>query len=228
MNTTIRLECFAEIPQKPEMVVICGASGVGKGTIVRKVMELAGNSGEKKVLSRSWTTRPQRSGESDDAYHFVSREKFENNIAEGGFLEFAEFHGNYYGTPKPSEDNGQLLVEIETQGASELKTLATIHGVDTQFQYIVAANPDKLKSQLFGRDDGVSNDEKWARLGIFYESEFDQARTLGAHVIVNTSPDIAALKSYAATNGVFFCEPSLGEIITMYDEARERYLVDTE
>jgi guanylate kinase len=210
------------------MVVISGASGAGKGTIVSKVMKLAETAGERKVLSRSWTTRPQRPGEPDEAYYFVTREEFEQNVASGGFLEFAEFNGNYYGTPRPNENSGQLIAEIETQGAGKLKDLATEQGVDTQFQYVVAATPQQLESQLFSRDDGVDKAEKKKRLGIFYEDELTRARELGAHVVVNTNPDVAALKSYAATNGIYFCDPTLAEVIGLYEEARQHYLADSE
>ena len=71
---------------------------MGKGTIVRALVERDRGL----WLSRSWTTRIQRLGEADDAYVFATRDAFEHRIAEGGFLEWTEFLGNYYGTPNPT------------------------------------------------------------------------------------------------------------------------------
>lgn len=73
------------------------------------------------MLSRSWTTRPPRPGEGPDAYKFVDRSTFERHVEDGGFLEWAEYQGNLYGTPVPEADDPRhLVLVIEVQGARQI------------------------------------------------------------------------------------------------------------
>lgn len=102
----------------PIIIIVSGPGGAGKGTIVDSLM----SRDPMLWLSRSWTTRAQRDGESADAYHFVTREAFADRIAEGGFLEWTEFLGNFYGSPMPSIDIGQdIVLEIELHGAQQVR-----------------------------------------------------------------------------------------------------------
>jgi guanylate kinase len=102
----------------PIIVIVSGPGGAGKGTIVEALIQRD----SKLWLSRSWTTRIQREGESDDAYVFVQRAEFEKHIADNGFLEWTEFLGNLYGSPRPSVDSGlDIVLEIELHGAQQVK-----------------------------------------------------------------------------------------------------------
>lgn len=105
------------------LIIITGPSGVGKGTVVKKL--LAKN--KSLWLSISATTRQPRSGEEDGKeYFFLTQEKFKNMIENRLFLEWAEFAGNYYGTLKESVTNkiseGNIVIlEIEVEGARQVR-----------------------------------------------------------------------------------------------------------
>ncbi|MEH2266007.1 guanylate kinase [Nostoc sp.] len=106
------------------LIVLTGPSGVGKGTLMRSLLQRH----PELYFSVSATTRSPRPGEIDGKnYYFVSRSKFEQLVAEGEFLEWAEFAGNYYGTPREAVLNqihsGKLVVlEIELEGARQIRT----------------------------------------------------------------------------------------------------------
>lgn len=106
------------------LVVISGPSGVGKGTVRKALFNMPNHN---LVYSVSMTTRKIRPGEVDGRdYYFVSKDEFESRIKDGKFLEYAEFVGNYYGTPldKVNEnlDRGnEVVLEIEVEGAQQVK-----------------------------------------------------------------------------------------------------------
>ena len=105
------------------LIVISGFSGAGKGTLMKKLIEEY----DQYALSISMTKRAPREGEVDGrVYFFSTREQFEDKIRQGGFIEHAQYCGNYYGTPKDyveqQLDAGKdVILEIEIQGAMKVK-----------------------------------------------------------------------------------------------------------
>lgn len=108
---------------KGSLIVVSGFSGAGKGTIMKKLVSET----EDFALSISMTTRAPREGEQHGKeYYFVTREVFEETIANDGLVEYACYCGNYYGTPKSYVDEmlsagKNVLLEIEMQGAMKIK-----------------------------------------------------------------------------------------------------------
>ena len=106
------------------LIVVSGFSGAGKGTVMKRLME---KYNEDYALSVSMTTRGPRNGEVDGVhYFFVSREQFEENISKEGFIEHAQYCGNYYGTPREYVEKQlaagkDVILEIEIQGALKVK-----------------------------------------------------------------------------------------------------------
>lgn len=112
-----------DCPTPGKLIVLTGPSGVGKGTLMRKLLQRH----PELFYSVSATTRSPRPGEIDGKdYYFINRSKFEQLVEKGEFLEWAEFAGNYYGTPKEAVLNqictGKLVVlEIELEGARQIR-----------------------------------------------------------------------------------------------------------
>ncbi|HEX6124666.1 MAG TPA: guanylate kinase [Pyrinomonadaceae bacterium] len=107
---------------KGNLIIISSPSGGGKGTLIREILNMV----PQLAYSVSLTTRAPRSGEEEGKhYHFVSKEEFEAYKEKGGFLEFAEVHGNFYGTSKEqidrlTEAGMDVVLEIDVQGAASV------------------------------------------------------------------------------------------------------------
>ncbi len=155
--------------------VISGPGGVGKGTIVRALVERD----PALWLSCSWTTREQRPGEADDAYVFTTRAAFERRIEAGGFLEWTDFLGNYYGTPTPEPVPGSdTVLEIEVDGARQVKA---VHPEATLI-FLLPPSRDEQARRLRGRGDPDHKVEQRVRKA---EEEEPIGRAIADHVVVN-------------------------------------------
>ena len=131
------------------LVIFSGPSGSGKGTIMKSLLA----SRDDTVLSVSMTTRAPRPGEIDGYhYHFVTREVFDKTIAEDGFLEYAEYNGNFYGTPiapirRLLDEGKNVMLEIEVQGAEKVMD----HRSDVVSIFITTPSYEELERRLRGR-----------------------------------------------------------------------------
>ena len=138
-------------------MVVSGPAGVGKGTVVKRACELAeGNI----HLSISATTRAPRPIDTEGVtYYFKTKDEFKSMIANNQVLEWAEYVGNYYGTPrKPVEDalsRGQdVILEIEVQGAMQIKK----NFPEAVLTFIAPPSYEELESRLRGR--GTETEEQ--------------------------------------------------------------------
>ncbi len=181
-----------EIPTEPirrgRLFVISGPSGVGKSTIVKKVLARTGA-----TFSVSATTRRPREGEQDGReYVFVTVEAFERMIDDNALLEWADVFGNCYGTPaepvNDAIDAGRTVVlEIDVQGGVQVAR----NQPDATLILIVAPNDKELRRRLTGR--GTDEPEVIARRLAKAKAEIQMARDSGAYEyeVVNDSLDEA-------------------------------------
>jgi len=134
-------------------------------------------------LSRSWTTRPQRPGEPDDAYVYTSRQAFEDRIASGGFLEWTDFLGSYYGTPTPTAPPGtDVVLEIEVDGAQQVRR----GHPNALLIFVLPPSRDEQQRRLQARGDPP--DKVAARLRKA-EDEEPVGKAISDYVVVNDSLD---------------------------------------
>ena len=162
-----------------KLIVISGASGVGKGTVVKKMMARR----KDLYFSVSATTRPPRPGEVDGKdYYFVTRERFQEMIRRGEMLEYDEHNKNFYGTPRAQVEEkrakGHVLLDIEPVGARNVKN----NYPEAELVFIMPPSVEELERRLRGRND-TPEDQIAIRME---RAKWEMAqRTWYDHVVVN-------------------------------------------
>jgi guanylate kinase len=155
--------------------VLFGPGGAGKGTVAARLV----SSDPTLWLSRSWTTRARRPDEGDDAYVFVDRATFEEQIRAGGFFEWAEYLENLYGTPVPDPPSDrEVLLEIDLQGAQQVRRLRP----DAILILLLPPSPQAQEERLRARGDDESHIAKRLLAG---EAEEREGRAIADAVVVN-------------------------------------------
>lgn len=162
------------------LIVVSGPSGTGKGTVCGELL----NQAKDLAYSISATTRKPRAGEVDGKnYYFMDKADFEKKIAEGGFLEYANVYGNYYGTPlgKIEERLAQgvdILLEIDTQGALNVMEKCP----EGLFIFLVPPSLAELERRIRGR--GSETEESLQKRMGSARQEIEAGRKYG-YVVVN-------------------------------------------
>ena len=171
---------------KGKLVVISGASGVGKGTVLGIMMK------KRKDLkfSVSATTRAPRPSETDGVhYYFVTKEQFEEMIVSGQMLEYSAHAANYYGTPRAQAEekmeNGSVLLDIEPNGAGQVKKAAP----DAVLVFIMPPSMEELERRLRGRGDTPEDQIAMRMERAVWEME---QRHWYDHVVVNDDAERCA------------------------------------
>jgi guanylate kinase len=184
--------CFELLSAEPLVVVFIGPGGVGKGTLARRLVE----ADDHLWLSRSWTTRERRASEVGDEYHFVDRAAFEEAIARDAFLEWAEFHGNLYGTPRlEAPDGSDVLLEIEVQGAEQVRAQRP----DAVVFLILPPSMEHLEARLRTRGDDEAHVVNRLRSATF---ELEKGREVASYVVVNDDLERATKEIVSILEGL--------------------------
>lgn len=176
--------------QEGELFIVSSPSGGGKTTLIRRVIEMLAQEGRKAYFSVSHTTRKPRPGEVDGKdYHFVSRETFLAMVDAGAFLEFAEVHGNLYGTSWKEvagkrEAGYDVFLDIDVQGARQVRGKVP----DAVKIFIFPPSYQELKRRLLARR---QDDLEAVRLRM--RNALNEMREYGEfdYVIINDELEVA-------------------------------------
>ena len=174
--------------KKGLLIVVSGFSGAGKGTVVKKLVEDYGYS-----LSVSATTRQPREGEVDGKdYYFKTVDEFRSLIDYNGFIEWAQYVDNYYGTPRKFVEDEMnagrdVILEIEVQGAMNIKKQYK----DAVLIFITAPSAEVLRDRLKGR--GTESEEAIAKR-LKRASEESEDMDFYEYIVVNDELDTCVQK----------------------------------
>ena len=199
------------------LTVISGPSGVGKGTVIKRLFEIE----EDLYFSVSATTRKPRPGEIDGVhYSFKTKEEFEHDIETGEMLEYAVFNGNYYGTPKSAieqklSEGKDVILDIEIQGARNVKKMMP----EAALVYLIPPCIEELKSRLVGRN----TEDAETIAGRLHEAkrELNEAPELYDYFIVNDLVDNAAIKIKDIIEGERCSKTAMQEVLKQILEEAE-------
>jgi guanylate kinase len=170
--------------QHGKLIIISGPSGAGKGTLVDRLVARV----PELWVSVSATTRAPRPGESEgEEYFFLTADEFARRIDAGDFLEWAQVHGNRYGTLRSSveakmAEGRDVILEIDPQGAMQVKSL--MH--DAVLVFVVAPSMDELERRIRGR--GAETDEQ---VSVRLNTAVQELQLVGNYDFVVENDDVA-------------------------------------
>jgi len=221
---------------KPRPVIFCGPSGVGKGTLIEKLMKQFPN--EQFGFSVSHTTRKPREGEVDGVhYNFSTVEKVKEEIGEGKFIEYAEVHGNYYGTSVEAvesvRNSGKIcILDIDYQGVQNVKKSS----LDPFYLFIAPPSMEALETRLRSR--GTEKEEDIVKRLGNAAKELEYGKTPGNFDFVLTNDNLVEafvkllevfkkwyphLKEIRKPRPIIFCGPSGVGKGTLIDIMKQRF-----
>lgn len=188
--------------EKGKTFIVSGPSGVGKSTVLRELFR----GRDDLYFSISATTREPREGEEDGVhYHFIDVSRFQELIESDSLLEYAEYVGNFYGTPKKYVDKAMnegkdVILDIEVQGAIQVKTKRP----DTVRIFIAPPSWDELERRLRSR--GTDSDEKIQKRLLRAKTELQTADVYD-YFVINDTVD-RAVREISAIMLAEHCKPA--------------------